>query len=60
MSVPNEALSGLERESWIKRLSAFDWIWAALVIIGVVWPMANTTPTWMSTRSASCSAPPRR
>ncbi|MDX5334253.1 MAG: c-type cytochrome biogenesis protein CcsB [Gammaproteobacteria bacterium] len=37
MSVPNEALSGLERESWIKRLSAFDWIWAVLVIIGTVW-----------------------
>ncbi|HDP89700.1 MAG TPA: c-type cytochrome biogenesis protein CcsB [Thioalkalivibrio sp.] len=36
MSVPNEALSGLQHESWIKRLSAFDWIWALLVVVGSI------------------------
>ncbi len=37
MSVPNEALDGLKTESWIKRLSWFDWVWALLVVAGTVW-----------------------
>ena len=37
MSVPNEALAGLQKESWLKRLSWFDWVWALLVVIATVW-----------------------
>jgi cytochrome c-type biogenesis protein CcsB len=35
MSVPQEVLSQIERESWVKNLSLFDWLWTGIVLGGV-------------------------
>ena len=36
MSVPHDLMDGLERPSFIRQLSLFDWLWAAVVLASAV------------------------
>ena len=36
MSVPHDLMDGLERPSFIRQLSLFDWLWAAIVLASAV------------------------
>lgn len=48
------------KRSWWAGRDLSDWLFAAIVLLGAAFAFTAIKARWMSTRKASCSAPPRQ